>query len=100
MVARERASRHTCSYAVQCKGVGDQHAAKRLVAYIKELGYESSPLVIKCDQESAVVAVAKMVTQLRGGTQTFIEHSPVRSSGSNGVIERGIKESSRGRYAL
>ena len=42
-------------------------------------------LVLKCDQESSVNAVLVRVAQRREG-ETSIEHSPVKPSGSNGII--------------
>ena len=47
--------------------------------------------MLKSDQESSVNAVLVRVAQKREG-ETFLEHSPVRSYGSNGIIERGIKD--------
>ena len=37
-------------------------------------------------------SVIDAVIRARGNTPTMPEHSPARSSGSNGVVERGIKE--------
>ena len=57
-----------------------------------EIGHVGNKLIIKTDQESSIKAVAEKVAAERADAQTIIEHSPVRSSGSNGIIERGIKE--------
>ena len=65
---------------------------KRIIAFIEELGYESTKIVLKSDQESSVKSVIDAVTRARKDAPTMPEYSPVRSSGSNGVIERGIKE--------
>ena len=61
------------------------YVVKRILASIKELGHEGSKIILKSDQESPIKAVIDRV-------MTVPEHSPVRSSGSNGIIERGIKE--------
>ena len=50
----------------------------------RETAREGTPI-------SSVNAVLVRVAQKREG-ETFLEHSPVRSSGSNGIIERGIKD--------
>ena len=68
---------------------------KRIIAFIKELGFESAKIVLKSDQESSVKSVIDAVIRARRDTPTMPEYSPVRSSGSNGVIERGIKEVQR-----
>ena len=81
----------TCSMVVKEKGIGDGYVVRRVIAFIRELGYDGKKLVLKSDQESSVNAVLVRVAQKREG-ETFLEHSPVRSSGSNGIIERGIKD--------
>ena len=60
-----------------------------IIAFIKELGCESAKIVLKSDQESSVKSVIDAVS---GDTPTMPEYSPVRSSGSSWVTERGIKE--------
>ena len=92
LVIKDRDTRMMCSFLVKEKGAADEFVIKRIVAFIKELGYESTKLIIKSDQESSVKAVIDAVIRARGNSPTMPEHSPVRSSGSNGIIERGIKE--------
>ena len=92
LVMKDRDTGMMCSMLVKEKGAADEYVIKRIIAFIKELGYESAKLVLKSDQESSVKAVIDKVTKARGDAPTLPEHSPVRSSGSNGVIERGIKE--------
>ena len=94
MVLRDRATQMTCSMIVREKGIGDGHVVRRVIAFIRELGYDGKKLVLKSDQESSVNAVLVRVAQKREG-ETFLEHSPLRSSGSNGIIERGIKDVQR-----
>ena len=92
MVIRDRDTRMTCSFLVKEKGAADDYVIKRLMAFIKEVGYEAMPITLKSDQESAIKAVINKIILARSGQITMPEHSPVRSSGSNGVIERAIKE--------
>ena len=89
VVVKERDTRMMCSVLVGEKGVADEHVIKRI---IEELGYESTKIVLKSDQESSVNSVIDTVIRARRDTPTMPEYSPVRSSGSNGVIERRIKE--------
>ena len=92
LVVRERDSRMMLSFLVREKGASDPYVIKRVLAFLTEIGHVGNKLIIKTDQESSIKAVAEKVAAERADAQTIIEHSPVRSSGSNGIIERGIKE--------
>ena len=92
LVVKERDTRMMCSMLVGEKGAVDEHVIKRIIAFIKELGYESAKIVLKSDQESSVKSVIDAVIRARRDAPTMPEYSPVRSSGSNGVIERWIKD--------
>ena len=92
LVLKDRDTRMMCSILVKEKGAADEYTTKRIIAFTKELGYESARITLKSDQESSVKAVIDAVIRARGDAPTMPEHSPVRSSGSNGIIERGIKE--------
>ena len=92
LVVKKRDTRMMCSMLVGEKGMGDEHVIKRIIAFIEELGYELGKIVLKSDQESSVKSVIDAVIRARRDAPTMPEYSPVRSSGSNGVIERGIKE--------
>ena len=68
--------------------------AKSLLAWMRELGCEQSDVIVKCDNEASIVAVVNELGRLRaakGGRRMVVENSPVHSSKSNGVIERGIQ---------
>ena len=91
LVVKERDTRMMCSMLVGEKGTADEHVIKRIIAFIKELGYESAKIVLKSDQESSVKSVIDAVIRARRDAPTMPEYSPVRSSGSNGVIERGSR---------
>ena len=90
LVARCRDTRMTLSFLCKSKGAADEHVVTRILAFMKEIGH-TSKVIMKCDQESSIKAVVDKVAERREG-QTVMEHSPVRSSGSNGIIERGIKD--------
>ena len=46
---------------------------------------------MKTDQEPAIEALMADVVKTRGAAITVLEKSPVGSSGSNGVVERGVQ---------
>ena len=48
-------------------------------------------VILKSDQELAIVDVLKEIAKLRGPRRTMIEESPARDSKSNGVAERAIQ---------
>ena len=48
-------------------------------------------MILKSDQEPAIRAVMDGVARWRVGVQTLFEQSPVKSSSSNGVVERAIR---------
>ena len=73
------------------KGAAYEYVVKRAVAFLKELGHVNNRAITKTDQESPIRAVPEKIAESRGEGQTILEHSPVRSSGSNGIIERGVK---------
>ena len=90
LVLRERPHRMTMSTVVPMKGASVEWCVKRVLAFVRELGLEGSDLVLKSNQEPAVVA---MISEMAGRrkAKTFPEHSPVASSQSNGYIERAIQ---------
>lgn len=91
LVAVDRDSRMTMSAVVPRKGSTGAFAARRLNAFIKELGCEFVDITVKSDQEPALVSLIEDVRRLRTGARTFVEHSPVGASPSNGVVERAIQ---------
>ena len=55
---------------------------------------ELSKIIVKSDQEPAIVSMLGDVIRIRaerGGAETIPEHSPTYSHQSNGVIERGVQ---------
>ena len=65
-------------------------AARRILAFIEELGLEVSDIVLKPDQELAIVFLVGEII-LRRLAEIFPEHSPVASSQTNGYIERVVQ---------
>ena len=68
--------------------------AKRVVAFMREIGCEMNAVTLKSDNEPALMAVMDGIARVRasrGAQRTSMENSPVHSSKSNGVIERGVQ---------
>ena len=91
VVAKERNSRMLLSEVIPRKGTVGKFAATRVVAFIRELGYGSAPIIMKSDQEPAILALVNDIAKYRAPAQTVLEQSPVGSSGSNGIVERGVQ---------
>ncbi len=93
MIVKDLDTRIVLTFLVRRKGYVADYPVKRIMASIRELGYQANRIIVKTDQESPTTAAQDKVPKERGEAPTVIESSPVRSSGSNGVIERGVKES-------
>ena len=89
LVAKDRESRMAMASLAPSKGAGNEFAAKRVRAFLSELGYESVGVTIKTDQEPDIKDVVSEVCKLRVAVKTLREESPAGASASNGVIERG-----------
>ena len=92
LVVKDRDTRMIMSFLVKEKGASDPYVVKRVMAFLGELGHVGNKIILKSDQESPIKAVVEKVANERMDGQTILENSPVGSSGSNGVIERGVKE--------
>ena len=90
LVVRERPHRMTMSAIVPMKGASLEWTVRRTLAFIKEIGLEGSPIVLKSDQEPAIVSLVGEIARRRGAN-IFPEHSPVSSGQSNGYIERAVQ---------
>ena len=89
LVARERTTRMTMSSAVPSKSTGT-FIARRVVAFMREVGCEHGDVIVKSDQEPAMTALLSEVGRVRaagGGGKFIVESSPVGSSASNGIVE-------------
>ena len=91
LVGRERVTGMTMASVVPVKGTSGQFAAMLVLDFIKECGAAETEILLKTDQEPAIEALMADVVKTRGATITVLEKSPVGSSGSNGVVERGVQ---------
>jgi len=90
VVAKDRETRMVMSSVVPMKGTASEFPARRIRAFISELGCEHVEIIMKSDQEPAIVDLVREVARIRAPAKTMTEQSPVGASASNGVIERGI----------
>ena len=93
LVARERSGGMTMATVAPRKSSGEC-LVKRVMAFMREAGCEVEAVVIKTDNEPALVKVVEEIGRLRaakGGRGMVVENSPVHSSKSNGYIERSVQ---------
>ena len=93
LAARERQTRMTMSTVAPTKG-DNEFLARRVQAFLREIGADKGDITVKSDQEPAMVAVLSEVARHRaaeGGGRTVVEQSAVGDSKGKGVIERAAK---------
>ena len=76
---------------VPVKGSSRRFAAEKIIEFMEECGDGGMDVIVKSDQEPAIAALIKDLVEARGDTvarRTIVEESPVKSSGSNGKVER------------
>ena len=100
LVGRERMSKSWFATAVPQKGASGRFATDKCIEFIQENGDEENSILIKTDQEPSIQSLIKDLIDTRKEGKTIPEESPVRSSGSNGVVERGVQEIEGGIRAL
>ena len=93
LVAQDRETKMKLASAMPSKSTGN-FIAKRILAFMREVGCEHGVVTIKSDQEPAMKAIVSEVGRLRaaaGGGRMTVEMSPVGQSQSNGIAERAIQ---------
>jgi hypothetical protein len=78
--------------AVPHKGGQGKFATDKCLEFIEEMGDREGDLIIKSDQEPSMKYLIGDIVSEREKGKTILEESPVRSSGSNGIVERGVQE--------
>ena len=93
LVGRERWKKATMATVAPRKSSGEW-LARRVRAWMVEVGCAYGDVVVKSDNEPALVALVEALGRERaakGGGGMAVEHSPVHSSKSNGVVERSVR---------
>ena len=94
LVRRERASGMRISTVVPMKGSTGAFAVDKVLEFMDECGSRSGDVIMKTDQEPAIEYLVKDIVDARGdekGSRTLVEESPVKSKGSNGLVERAVQ---------
>jgi hypothetical protein len=84
----------TFATVVPEKGSKGKFVADKCLEFFAECGSRSGDIIVKTDQEPAIAFLVKDLVAERGdekGSRTIVEHSPIASSGSNGVVERAVQ---------
>ena len=93
LVIREAETRMTLAIMVPAKG-RQTYVIDRVLAFLEEIGHLSGSVIVKSDQEASLKALVEDIGRARGTRSSgrwIVENSPVRSSQSNGVIERAVQ---------
>ncbi len=73
------------------KGASGKFAVDKAIEFMEEIGDHTWKVIVKTDQEPSIQYFVKDMIDSRPAGQTVVEESPVKSSGSNGVVERGVQ---------
>ena len=93
LVAKDSKSKHVFGIPVPKKGVDEEeYATRQLLKCVNYLGYNNN-IIMKSDQEPAIIKLLEHVRDHKGAdlVQLGIEHSPVRDSQANGMVERAVQ---------
>ena len=88
---KERDRRMHMATVVPKKGGSVEFVAKRVIAFLDEMGCKNIAVTFKTDQEPAIIDLVNTMKKLRVDLVTYSENSPVGASASNGAMERGIQ---------
>ena len=78
--------------AVPTKGSTGLLSIDKVLEFVEEVGDSCAQIIVKSDQEPAIVSLAEDVVKAREEGRTVVEQSPKQSSGSNGVVERAVQQ--------
>ena len=91
LVAIERYSKMKKAVVVPKKGSTGRFAAKMVLELIEECGDKDRDIIVKTDQEPAILFLVDDICTSRTGARTIKEAAPRASKGSNGVVERAVQ---------
>ena len=93
-MAKERLGKMLLACVVPSKTTGT-FTTSRVWAFLRGIGCKHGDIILKSDQEPAIMSLVSDISKMRsekGGVgRTIEEASPVGSSSSNGIVERGVQ---------
>jgi hypothetical protein len=90
LVGKERGSKSWMATTVPVKGASGKFGIDKCLDFIEENGDREGNIIVKTDQEPAIQFLIKELIESREEGKTVPEESPVKSSGSNGIVEKGV----------
>ena len=92
LVGKERGSKSWMATAVPTKGASGKFSVDKCLEFIDENGDREADIIVKTDQEPSIQYLIKDLLEERRDGKTIVEESPTKSSGSNGIVERGVQD--------
>ena len=92
LVGRERRTKAWMATTIPSKGGMGRFAVDKRVEFIGECGDGERDVIVKSDQENSAHYLVREVVEQRLENKTLVEEAPMKSSGSNGVVERAVQE--------
>ena len=91
LVGVERMTGMKFATAVPVKGSSGKFAVDRALEFVAEVGDTDVQIIIKNDQEPSIQYLIKNLVGSRESGRSILEESPIKSGGSNGVVERVVR---------
>ena len=91
LVVVEKETKMRKAVVVPSKGSTGRYAARMVLDLIAECGDKDRPIIVKSDQEPAILFLVDDVCSSRTGARTIVERAPKLSKGSNGIVERAVQ---------
>ena len=91
LVSVERLTGMKFATSVPTKGPSGKFAVDRAVEFIAEVEDIDGKIISKNDQEPSIQYFMKDLVESRESGRSHLEESPIKSSGSSGVVERGVQ---------
>ena len=78
--------------AVPMKGSTGKFTTDKCLEFFDENGDRESKILIKTDQENAIEILVRDIVEDRPEGKTLVEEVPIKSKGSNGLVERACQD--------
>ena len=93
LVMKESQHKSVWAYPVERKGAAEEWVSQQLIEDFETIGLQDERIVLKSDQEPAVVDLLREVAnQRKAHYGAALEHSAVGESDTNATIERAIQD--------